>query len=252
MSTLTLAALLGALALALIHALSPLHRGLSSKPRSPVLSFAGGVATSFVLLRLLPSVADGSGRVERLLASGPLAVVARPAFATVVLSLLFFYALYRVVKNSRERRQKEDEGKRSSLLAFWSHMPAYAALNMVIGYLLLEQVERGWKAVLLFFAAKSNALLVLDHAFFDDHWKVYDRIGRWLVTAAIPAGWLLRYAVDFPEVAPVLMQAVLGGAVLLNMLAEEFPPSRQSRVWPFALGAVLYGVLLSALEASAR
>jgi len=53
----------------------------------------------------------------------------------------------------------------------------------------------------------------------------------------------------FPIVAIIALSSVLAGAILLNVMKEELPESRESRFLPFAAGAVIYSVpLLLILE----
>lgn len=174
------------------HLVATVHHALSERPRSPVLSFAGGVGTAFVLLRLLPQVGDGEPQVTSMLAGGPLAWVMHPAFTLAVLSLLIFFALLRLMQRERRASEREGSSRHTSPGAFWLHAPIYAVLNVVIGLLVLQQGEEGWRAVLLFVTAKGSALLVLDHAFFDQHGGRYTHIGRWMAAVAIPVGAALR------------------------------------------------------------
>lgn len=255
-----------AAALTLEHALAPLHAGLLEEPRNPLLTFASGVAAAFVWLRLIPLVAEGELGVEQLLAGTPLGVVKRPAFTVSVLSLLLFYVLFRLMQRGKRKNQEKqqdqrggasewedqsrqkDGSSRSGKGLFWLHAPIYALLNVVIGMLVMQQAEDGWRAVVLFLVAKGSALFVLDHAFFDQHGGLYDRFGRWLTTLGIPIGVALRlWVLPLSDPAVTLLLAVLGGAILFNAIAEETPPKRQSPMWAFILGGLSYTVLLSAL-----
>ena len=60
-------------------------------------------------------------------------------------------------------------------------------------------------------------------------------------------GFGIRYFDRFPDAVPVVLQAILAGAVLLNVLKEELPPARESRYWAFLAGSAGYGTLLLAL-----
>jgi hypothetical protein len=48
--------------------------------------------------------------------------------------------------------------------------------------------------------------------------------------------------------ALALVFAFLAGGVVLNVLKEELPEDRQSRIAPFAVGAAAYAVLLVLAE----
>ena len=57
-------------------------------------------------------------------------------------------------------------------------------------------------------------------------------------------GWALGVLVAIPEAGVVALMALLGGAVVLNVLKEELPEERESRFSAFFVGAVVYAVLL--------
>ncbi|WP_290883701.1 hypothetical protein [Fischerella sp.] len=76
---------------------------------------------------------------------------------------------------------------------------------------------------------------------------VYDRIGRWILAAAIIIGWVLGSSTEIDQAAIAVLFAFLAGGVVLNVLKEELPEERESRFWAFVLGAAIYTALLLAL-----
>ena len=86
--------------------------------------------------------------------------------------------------------------------------------------------------------------VVNDHGLHELHRQRYDTLGRWLLAAVVLPGWSIRYLFRFPELVPVVLQAILAGGVLLNVLKEELPAARQSRYWAFGAGALGYAALL--------
>jgi hypothetical protein len=87
---------------------------------------------------------------------------------------------------------------------------------------------------------------VNDYGLRQHHKQRYHRFGRWILAAAVLGGWALGAATEVSEALLVLLIAFLGGGVILNVLKEELPEERESRFWPFALGAVAYTALLVA------
>lgn len=130
---------------------------------------------------------------------------------------------------------------------FWIHMASFAVYNLLVGYLLLHR-EVATLANLAFFAvAMALHFVVTDYGLNEDHKTPYRRIGRWLLVAAVVAGWALGAATEIPEAAVAALTAFLGGGVVLNVLKEEVPSERRSRFWAFAGGAAGYALLLLAL-----
>jgi zinc transporter ZupT len=86
--------------------------------------------------------------------------------------------------------------------------------------------------------------VVNDNGLREHHREVYDRIGRWILAAAIIVGWVIGQGTEIHEAAIAVLFAFLAGGVILNVLKEELPDERQSKFWAFALGAAIYAALL--------
>lgn len=89
--------------------------------------------------------------------------------------------------------------------------------------------------------------MVNDYGLREDHKRTYDRIGRWILAAAIFVGWGVGLVSEINEAALAVLFAFLAGGIVLNTLKEELPRERKSRFWAFAVGAVAYAILLLAL-----
>lgn len=159
-----------------------------------------------------------------------------------------------------------DEGGKSTAggRAFWLSMGSFAVYNFLIGYLLLHRfgavlpLERtgaeggeaaggDLSALILFALAMLLHFLVNDYGLREKHREDYQRIGRWMLAAAVLLGWVAGLLADIPEVLIAVLTAFLAGGIILNVLKEELPEERRSRYWPFAAGAALYTALLIAL-----
>ena len=77
-----------------------------------------------------------------------------------------------------------------------------------------------------------------------DHRGAYDRVGQWVLAAAVLLGWAIGEAVEVPRVGLALLQAFVAGAIIFDVLKEELPAYRESRYGAFAAGALIYAVLL--------
>ena len=126
-------------------------------------------------------------------------------------------------------------------------MASFATYNGLVGYLLLHREEMTLRGLGFFAVAMALHFVVTDFGLNEDHKAPYRRIGRWLLAAAVAAGWALGLATELPEAGVAALTAFLGGGVVLNVLKEEVPSERQSRFWAFAGGAVAYAALLLAL-----
>lgn len=233
-------------AMAAVFALIHLEVGrlevLGHIPRNRWLSFAGGVAVAYVFLHILPELS--AHQEEFTEALGLTAVTAESLiYAMALVGLGTFYGVERAVKLSRERSQKKGQGSQTeeSLLAL--HIGSFAVFNLLIGYLLLHREEFGLWSLALYFVAIGLHFLTSDFGMRADHEEVYDRMGRWVIAAAVIGGWALGVITQVPQLVVGLLFAFVSGGIVLNVLKEELPEERKSRFLPFAGGATLYAAL---------
>lgn len=242
MDSLLLPSFICALALAAVHVVTPKLTFVEAVPRSRWLSLAGGVAVAYVFMHLLPELAEH----ERRLSDG-MKQDGAIVYALSLSGLVAFYGLERLIRRSRERMRQEEHVDRPDTWSFWLHISSFMAYNLLIGYLLLHREETGWTPLLLYFTAMALHFFTNDFGLHQHHAELYDRRGRWVLAAAVIAGWTAGVAVEVPEIATVALFAFLAGAVVLNVLKEELPEDRKSRFVPFLAGVVCYGALLAAL-----
>ena len=238
-------ALAAASGLALVHLLSGRLRFIHYMPRNRWLSFAGGVSVAYVFLHLIPELARGQETVAH--ATGGLTGFAEKHVYLIALAgLATFYGLERMAAESR--RQQRDGGEdRTGTGVFWIHIGSFALYNGLVGYLLLHLEDPGATPLLLFFVAMALHFVVNDFGLREHHKEQYTRTGRWVVAAAVLAGWGVGYAAEIPEAAIATLVAFLAGGVILNVLKEEVPAERSSRFGALALGMAVYSALLLAL-----
>ncbi len=250
------AALVATVPLVLVHALSRRLGWLDGEPRHRLLSAAGGVPVAYVFLQLLPGLAHGQQTIERLglpQVSGALAALAsrltNHVYLAALASFLAFYGLERLVAGGRRSVAGATSAAGApSAAVCWLHVGSFALTNALTGYLLVQRARAGAWPLAAFTIAMTLWFLVNDRGLHTRYGERYDRGGRWALAAALLAGWAVGAATGRgPGVVPVVLQAVIAGSVLLNVLAVEVPQGQRSRFWPFALGAAAYGVLLLAL-----
>lgn len=255
MSPLTFAALLAAVVLALVHVVTPSLRFLAGTPRSAWLSVAGGVSVAYVFVHLLPELAAAEERIARVTEGGTFAE--RHVYLIALLGLAAFYGLDRLAKTSRSKRRgapvRAGRGAGGAAEAgtgpgvFWIHTGSFAVYNALIGYLLLHREVMSLGALAFFTVAMALHFVVTDYGLNEDHEAPYRRVGRWVLVAAVAAGFGVGAATGVSEAAIAVLTAFLAGGVILNVLKEEVPSERQSRFWAFAAGMAGYAALLLTL-----
>lgn len=238
MSTTFLAVLL----LVAVHVGAGKLRVLRVVPRSPWLSFAGGVGIAYVFARILPELAKAQAAFDANELSA-LGWLEQHVYLLALAGFVGFYVLERAVTEYRSRVPAHRA--RPSDAVFWVHMASFAMYNGLIGYLLSERAGPGDLAWFSF--AMALHFMVTDHGLREDHEDLYRRYGRWILAAAIAAGWAVSTAWSLSERAVAAVLGFLAGAIVLNVIKEELPRERQSRIGPLLAGAGLYAALLVAL-----
>ena len=241
-----MAAFLLSVALGLVHLGAGKLRFLGTTPRSRWLSFASGISVAYVFGHLLPEVAEGQRALEEIGAERFLESEGH-VWLLALIGLVAFYGLERMAKTSREENEDDGGPALPEPGVFWLHLSSYGLYNVLVGYLLAEVEGSVGTGDLLFWIAMMLHFLVNDYGLRLHYKARYTHVGRWVLALAVVAGTALGLATAVPEAVIASLVAFLGGGVVLNVLKEELPEERESRFWPFALGAAGYAALLTAL-----
>jgi hypothetical protein len=234
-----------AFGLAILHVLAARLRFLNSAPRSIWLSGAGGISVAYVFLHLLPELAEHQ-KVIRASADGLMGFIEHHAYVVAFVGLSIFYGLERAAKESRRSGGRSGDEDTPVVTIFWLHIGFFALYNFLIGYLLSNDGQT-MRNFAFFSFAMAVHFLVNDFGLQGHYKRRYASTGRWLLAAAVLAGWAAGYSVAVPELAISVLVAFIAGAVVLNVLKEELPDDRQSRFGAFLLGGGMYAALLLAI-----
>ncbi|TWI50920.1 hypothetical protein IQ22_03619 [Pseudomonas duriflava] len=232
--------LIAALLLIMVHLLSNHLRFLNRLPRSRWLSMAGGVSVAYVFIHLLPELARGQVLMEGAEIE-PISFLEHHAYLLALSGLVVFYGIERIIKAHRQRFPENTEPHQG---VFWLHIATFACYNALIGYLLVHRETPELGSLLWFTIAMALHFLVNDFGLQNDHRALYRHKGRWVLAAAVAAGWILGILTEISELAVSALTALLAGSVILNVLKEELPEERQSRFGAFLVGAMGYAALL--------
>ena len=220
--------------LALLHLSAGRLRFLDVAPRSRWLSAAGGISVAYVVVHLLPELARGQRSVE---AGGAFSAVEDHVYVVALFGLALFYGVESVV-----HRRRSDGASPTG--AFWLSMGSFAIYNAIIGYLVVHREEETTRTLVFFTLALGLHFLVNDHALREHHRDAYHELGRWLIVAALAAGWLVGELTDISDAALAVMSGFLAGGVILNVMKEELPEERQSSFAAFVAAAAGYTCVL--------
>lgn len=226
-----------AVALALIHIYASQLKFLDTIPRSRWLSMASGVSVSYVFVHLLP---DLSEQQEIFTESEVFSFIEHHVYLMALIGLVAFYGLERMVTES----QRQDDRNKVEAGIYWIHIISFALYNALIGYLLFHREESGLSSLFLYAIAMGLHFIVNDYGLNQDHQSTYRHSGRWILATAIIIGSIIGWSSHISAALISVLFSFLAGGVILNVLKEELPEERQSKLWAFVLGAFIYSILL--------
>jgi hypothetical protein len=213
------------------------------------LPFADGISITYIFLQLLPEIthlADEELHPDEdvvLRLPGSLEAVSawgeQNPFLPLLLGFTFFYGLERGFERPVDHRGYGDEARP---VHFWVHMVGLSLYKVLLGYLMGQITSVS--GLLIFAFAIMMHFLVIDFHLLAMHRSAYHRIGRWILTGAFLAGWILSTQVEIaPPVLAMLVSFVAGGAVLM-IIQDEFADRTDNSYAAFLIAVLLYGSLL--------
>ena len=224
----------------LIHLFSRNMKFLDAVPRSRFLSVVGGISVAYVFLHLLPELGHFQRELDGELSGSAWGFIESHIYLMAMVGLGIFYGLEVMVKKSKKKSGRQTKPGAG---VFWIHIGTFILYNSLIGYLLVhDRFENSW-GTFFYFVAMGLHFITIDKSLRDSHEVDYDKYGRWLLAAAIVAGWLVGILSEVSEVIVSFLVALLAGGVILNVMKEELPEERESSFLSFAIGMVSYSLL---------
>ena len=126
-------------------------------------------------------------------------------------------------------------------LRVWIHLASYALYKAIIGYLIVQMNNPA--SIVIFVLSMAVHFLVVDYRMMEIHKGIYQRIGRWALTVAILAGWVVGVTTVISPVLVTLLLSFLAGGIVLVVLEEEFSREHPSSFPAFVAAVATYMVM---------
>jgi len=222
--------LVAVLLMACVHVMAArLDRGPFARPQW--LSIANGLSVAYVLVHLLPELADMQSDWIKAWPDRPLRWLDRQVYYAALIGLLLALGLERVT--SRKARPEP---------TFWLHTSLFALYNLIVGGFAL-QIQR--PSLLIFATIGFGAhFFVTDHGLNRQHPRAYAHYGRWVLAGAILLGWIVAIATRPHVIIVAALTGLLGGGMLLDVIKDEIPEKQEGQFALFVVGALGYASLL--------
>lgn len=238
--------LIAVLVLAGIHAGAGIVRRIPESIRPMVASAAAGISVAWVFLELLPSLTENQ---EIVAGSGFLSVAERHVYVAALLGLVVAFWVETASRSSRRQSFEAGQGAVTSLQTFWLSLAGFAVFNASIGYALADPADPAVAPFWVFVIAMGLHFVANDESMVENHGNRYEHVGRWVLIVGLLAGWVIGAIPEFDleGAGLALVLSYIAGGVIMNIIRHELPvTSRTVNVAAFAIGVVVFGVIVLA------
>ena len=194
------------------------------------LSFAAGISFAYVFVDLLPELEKGQPVLKETF-DHFLPYLDKHAYLIALFGVLFFYGFHTQSPNHPERN-------------FWISTSGYLIFNFFVGASLSDSSNPEIQPIALFTIALGMHYFIRDHSASLENDVIYEKQARWMLVAALFAGYAIGYAAHIPEAIAAVVISFIAGGVLLNVLRYELPKREQVGYVFFLLGALFYTFLI--------
>ncbi|TWT05292.1 hypothetical protein FQV26_12675 [Planococcus sp. CPCC 101016] len=228
----------------LIHIFTNYIKFLDRKRKNRLMSFVSGGSIAYVFLHLVPELTHYQEVAEEAQLTGWLESLDFVTYLATLIGIAFFYGISQLNDKSQQRNEKENDLTRPSKPVFALEIVSFSLYNMLIGYLLIDLSGDNLADYFIYFIVFSFHFIANNRVLHLTHEDLYTNIGRWVLAAAVLAGWLLYNFTETSELNIAFFSAFLTGGVILNILNDELPVEKNSSYPSFVAGLVMITVLL--------
>jgi hypothetical protein len=207
------------------------------------LSAAGGAAVAYVFIHLLPEL-DRAGKVfVQITADRSLPMPEYRVYVAALIGFVLFYGMEHMVHWSRRSGRPEQPGYGIGDPIFILHIGGFAMYAGLISYLMIRSIGEP-VPILMYGIAMGLHFLSIDHSLHQEHGRLYDAFGKWILAGAVVTAWACGIVTEFPQPVVITMLGLVSGGVVMNSMIVELPGEKEGKFLPFCAGAAAYSALL--------
>jgi hypothetical protein len=235
--------------LSLVHVFVGRLRFLDREDGSGWLSFSGGAAIAYVFVYLLPKLGRGQIVLGSAAAEyGYLDYLQHHVYLVALAGFTVYFGIALAAERLKEIPPDSGGTEAHSHPLEFVHIAGFAAYSLLIGYVVADVPQRGIAPLLLLTLALLLHVVGSDHALCQRYGRLYFRWIRWLLVAAVLAGWAIGVLTIVSAATVALWFSFLAGSIIINVIEEELPAGRHAHFWPFLGGAAVFTALILLIE----
>ena len=232
--------------LASVHVFVKVLSRLGSAARNAVLSAGAGASLAYVLMSILPKLAEKQDSLTRSVDTGLRGFLEHHVYLVAMAGLVAYYGIARVAAYGSEEASAASPSRYRAVLTV--AVVGNSAYGMLIGYLIVNRLKLGLFSLILICLGMGTLFLVTDHSLREKWTAAYDSWIRWVLASALVAGWVLGVWVEVTDNVVALWFAFLAGLMLITTIKEKVSIDEGGSFWYFLAGVVVFTVLLLLFE----
>lgn len=232
--------------LALVHLFVKELRRLGTTSRNALLSAGAGASLAYVLMRILPKLAEKQADLMASPDMGLRGFLEHHAYLVAMVGLVVYYGIARVAAYGAEGASASSP--RRYRVALIATVVGYGAYSALIAYLIVNRLHLGLFSIVLIALGMGTLFLVSDHDLCKKWPDSYERWIRWILTIALLVGWAIGVWIEVSPNVVALWYAFLAGLMLITTIGEKLSIEDGGSFWAFLIGVVLFTLILLMLE----
>lgn len=214
--------------------------------RNALLSAGAGASLAYVLMRILPKLAEKQEHLTSSVDTGIRGFLEHHTYLAAMVGLVFYYGISRLAAYGVEGAGADSSMRyRTALIAT---SVGYGAYSFLIGYLIVNRLHFGLFSLVLIAFGMGTLFLVSDHGLRKKYTDAYDRWIRWVLTLSLLGGWAVGVWLEVSPNVVALWYAFLAGLMLISTIGEKLSIDESGSFWPFLAGVVIFTALLFVFE----
>ncbi|HLR88732.1 MAG TPA: hypothetical protein VK042_03305 [Atopostipes sp.] len=214
-----------------------LHKANAAK----LSSFAAGVGTVYVFIHMLPQLAHGQHVLESVFPDFHFFGSRFAIYLIALTGFVFFYMFERILSYT-EQLPTEDYSTRYELYYYWTNVIFISLYSVLIGYVVGSYDLNNISYQLVYLLAYVLHFITIKWGLYHIFPEKYFKHARYPIALGLFIGYFIAYFFNISDVVLVIVEALLTGAMILNVFKHELPNEEDSKSRSF-----IFGLLVSTL-----
>lgn len=198
-------------------------------------SFAAGVGTVYIFVHMLPQISHGQHLLEEYFPNIHFTGSQYSNYVVALIGFIFFYLFDSFLTHTK--RLPTDEYTSPDELAFyWTNVLFIFLYNLLIGYVVGSYTEGSISFRIVYLLAYIVHFVTIKWGIYHIFPKRYERQARYPIILGLFVGYFIALLFDIDPLILSINEALLAGAMMLNVFKHELPNEKDSKRRAFVVG----------------